>query len=170
MAKNGIESMDCKLFEVNHNDISCENFDIVASTEICDGSMVRIFSTSLDYRYLQPYSDWQSVRSGMKLTRYARFEELDDIWPVLQARDINLEILGWAFPNSKVAFYDQELDLYNGHVMSWAGRDRLGGVRTGFEGIILRICRYFIDKAGLTLNRLSPDCASDVQFHLFCAE
>ena len=106
----------------------------------------------------------------MKLTRYARFEELDDIWPLLQARDINLEILGWAFPNSKVAFYDQELDLYNGHVMSWAGGDRLGGVRTGFEGIILRICRYFIGKADSTLNRLSPDCASDVQFHLFCAE
>ena len=41
----------------------------------------------------------------MKLTRYARFEEVDEILPVLQARDINLEILGWAFPNSKIAFY-----------------------------------------------------------------
>jgi len=113
--------------------------------------MVSISSTSLDYPYFQPYSDWQSVRSGMKLTRYARFEELDDIWPVLQARDINLEILGWAFPNSKIAFYDQELDLYNGHVMSWAGRDRLGGVRTGFGSINFRICRYFIGKAAITV-------------------
>ena len=74
----------------------------------------------------QLYPDWRSVRIGMELTRYARFEELDEILPVLQARDINLEILGWAFPNSKVAFYDQELDLYNGHVMSWAGRDPRG--------------------------------------------
>ena len=91
----------------------------------------------------------------MKLTRYARFEELDDIWPVLQARDINLEILGWAFPNSKVAFYDQELDLYNGHVMSWAGRDRLGGVRTGFEGI--SIFNLFLEFAGiLSVKQTKP--------------
>ena len=73
----------------------------------------------------------------MKLTRYARFEEVDDILPILQARDINLKILGWAFPNSKIAFYDQELDLHNGRVMSWAGRDQLGGVRTGSSGVIL---------------------------------
>ena len=72
----------------------------------------------------------------MKLTRYARFEELIEILPLLQARDINLEILGWAFPNSKIAFYDQELDLHNGRVMSWAGRDQLGGVRTGSSDVI----------------------------------
>ena len=70
---------------------------------------------------------------GITLTRYARFEEFEAILPVLQARDINLEILGWAFPNSKMAFYDQELDLHNGNVMSWAGRDELGGVRTGSD-------------------------------------
>jgi len=72
----------------------------------------------------------------MTLTRYARFEELDEILPLLQARDINLEILGWAFPNSKIAFYDQELDLHNGRVMSWAGRDQLDGVRNGSSGFI----------------------------------
>ena len=50
MARNGNESMDCKLFEVDHNDISCENFDIVATNEICNGDTVSsfffIFSTS----------------------------------------------------------------------------------------------------------------------------
>ena len=129
--------MDCKLFQMDHNDISCGNFDIVSSSEICNGSMVSIItSTSSDQGYFQPYPDWQSVRIGMKLTRYARFEELDEILPLLQARDINLEILGWAFPNSKIAFYDQELDLHNGRVMSWAGRDQLGGVRTGSSDVI----------------------------------
>ena len=95
----------------------------------------------------QLYPDWRSVRIGMELTRYARFEELDEIMPVLQARDINLEILGWAFPNSKVAFYDQELDLFNGHVMSWAGRDQLGGVRTGLRVIISHFSWFLISKA-----------------------
>ena len=40
MARNGNGSMDCKLFEVDHNDISCENFDIVATNEICNGDTV----------------------------------------------------------------------------------------------------------------------------------
>ena len=42
VAINGNESMDCKLFEVDHNDKSCEIFDIVSSSEICNGSMVSI--------------------------------------------------------------------------------------------------------------------------------
>ena len=70
---------------------------------------------------------------GITLTRYARFEEFEEIQPVLQARDINLEILGWAFPDSKMAFYDQELDLHDGNIMSWAGRDELDGVRNGSD-------------------------------------
>ena len=40
VAKNGIESMNCKLFEADHEDISCEIFDIVASMEICDANTV----------------------------------------------------------------------------------------------------------------------------------
>lgn len=137
VAKNGDDSMDCKLFEVNHEDINCENFDIVASKEICNGTM--------------PYPDWPSVRDGVTFTRYVRFEELNDILPLLQAQAINLEILGWAFPDSKVAFYDQELDLHNGHLMSWAGRDQLGGVRTGFS----RFKNFFVDD--LTCKAVHPD-------------
>ena len=49
VAKNGNESTDCKLFQLDHNDISCEIFDIVSSSEICNGSMVSIItSTSSD--------------------------------------------------------------------------------------------------------------------------
>ena len=40
VAKNGIESMNCKLFEADHEDVTCENFDIVASNEICNGNEV----------------------------------------------------------------------------------------------------------------------------------
>ena len=71
----------------------------------------------------------------MKLTRYVRFEEFDEIFPILQTRDINLEILGWAFQDPTIALYDQQLLLHNGHVMSWAGRDQLDGVRSGSSGV-----------------------------------
>lgn len=70
----------------------------------------------------------------MKLTRYVRFEEFDEIFPILQSRDINLEILGWAFQDPTIALYDQQLLLHNGHVMSWAGREKLDGVRSGSLG------------------------------------
>ena len=43
VATNGNESTDCKLFQLDHNDISCEIFDIVSSSEICNGSMVSIY-------------------------------------------------------------------------------------------------------------------------------
>ena len=50
VAKNGNESTDCKLFQLDHNDISCEIFDIVSSSEICNGSLV---STSMINYYYQ---------------------------------------------------------------------------------------------------------------------
>ena len=51
----------------------------------------------------------------------------------IQDRTVNLEIIGLSFPQSKVALYDQELNLLNGHIMSWAGRDDLGKLRDGSQ-------------------------------------
>ena len=45
VATNGNGSTDCKLFELDHNEKSCEIFDIVSSSEICNGSTVSIISS-----------------------------------------------------------------------------------------------------------------------------
>lgn len=59
--------MNCKLFEADHEDISCDIFDIVASREICDANTVSFLN------YIQGSLD----DSGSAGPRSVRLPQLD---------------------------------------------------------------------------------------------